>query len=259
MLKRKAILAAVVGGLGLVATANASPLVDIRLVGRIQGSGESFDATVGDLQALTPGTVIEYRVLGDVNNVGATNNQGTAASTRTIDSFDAYGLSGVNAGTVDLRNSASATDVSVTFGAPATLNQDPNGDATTTDNWSGTGSSGGTPGADLVGLRFVHGPGIFTAVTEEIIASGTFTVVALGDGSNTIIAPNWTAAASGSMKFNGHDQANTTPRALTVAITAAAATNVSDPMVGMSGMTLVVPEPGSLALLGVGGLGIEKL
>lgn len=207
------------------------PLVSIALQGRRAGSGDPYGSFVVPLQA---GETIDYRVLFDIAPLGTQNVQG--ATTRTIDSLTP-GTDGVNRIRFDLVQSASLTGMQADFNAAATLSLE----------WDDvTGASGGTlllrngTNHDLTSILAGHSVGVFSAIDPEVVASGTFTVTSLGDGSAAILTPRFTTfSASAAMRINS-----------TSAIFPTGSTESSgDPIIGYSPLVLGIPEPGSMGLI----------
>jgi hypothetical protein len=221
----------------------AAPLIQISVLGRVQGSAQPFSAAVN---GLVGGETVEYQVHIKMADIGTSNIQGT--TTRTINSLtqaQATSGDGVNGLKVDLFNPA-ASPVQVTFGSLGTLNGDPS--SLTNDAWDGgTGASAGTLGSSsIINIRPVHATGVQTAVTDELLYSGVFTVNA-NPGENGLVTMRWgSTSATGSAKING---------GTTLLAPTATTEGGSDPMVGYTGLGLNVPEPGTLGLLGLGLVG----
>jgi hypothetical protein len=237
----------VLAGAALVAAAwatpsHASPLATLSLQGRITGSGDAFSTSV--LVSQAGGQSIDYQVVMDMAPTGTTNSNGS----RTITSLT-VGTDGVNTHKIDIFELATDS-VQVNFAAAGVLNADPSPVAG--DSWaSGTGASGGTPtarpagvGNDLLAVRPAHGAGIFTAVDPEIVMSGTFTT-APGSADSLVRMRVFNPPAT-SLKING----------ATTVFPSATTENGADPIYGYTPLTLVVPEPTSLSLLGMGALGL---
>jgi hypothetical protein len=198
---------------------------------------------------VAPGDVIEYRIMADLAPVGATNgtNTITAASTAANSGFQSLALQ---------ISQDAAAPIQVDFRPPLS---DPNGLASLRNGWAdGTGASAGTPtpraagsqNDNMIGIRPIHAPGVFTGFDPEVVASGsTFAVATAPLGATTVLTPSWNTAApnSGALRING---------AGSVFITTTAQAS-ADPIVGFGGLTLTaVPEPSTIALVGMGLIGL---
>jgi len=240
----RAICPAIVGTLVLTAwsSVDAGNLGRIILEGKKQG-----DATWASSLTVAPGDVIEYRMLVDLADVGATNSN---SGGRTITSTDA---SGFNSLSLKIAQDAAAP-IQVNFRPPLS---DPNGLASLRNGWSaGLGPNAGTPtpraggtNNDMTGIRPIRASGAFSGVDpEEFLSGNTFQVAAAPAGATTVLSPSW-GTSSGGYKING------TP-GQTGFITGSSETG-NDPVMGMVGLTLTtVPEPSTIALVGMGLLGL---
>jgi PEP-CTERM motif len=242
-LNRKAVLA----GAALIAAAwatpsNAAPFVQVTLQGRIQGSGDPFSTTVA---VASVGQTIEYQIVAQMAPVGTVN--GTTTITSLVPGTD-----GLNSHKWDVFELASDT-TQTNFAAAATLNTDPNGDSSTADSWAAvTGASGGTPtarsggvGNDLLAIRPGHASGVKTAISPEVVASGTFTVTTLG--SESLVRMRLAASGTGGGSINNN------AKQLLISGTSE---NGTDPLTGYTPLHLVVPEPSSITLLAMGAVGL---
>src|SRR5687768_9242410 len=185
---KKSLALAVAGVLGSTAiTASAAPFLTVSLVGRVQGSADSFSSTV----VAGAGDVIEYQVqtqLGAEESVnpyaGATN---TALTTTISNWVPSNGSTSPTAGLNQAR-------FSLVSGGAATFTTA----ATPAAGWADApGANPGIPaGSDLDMVNVIRAAGNFDGIgaAEELevlsVASGTFTVNS--DGS---VAPSPTGSA----------------------------------------------------------------
>jgi hypothetical protein len=218
-------------------TAQAAPLGHVILEARIQGTS----AWQRNFLGAAPGDVFEYRLLVDLAPVGTSNTQG--AITHNITST---ANSGFNSLSLQIKQDASSS-LQFSFDPPLS---DPNSLASFRNGWAdGTGASPGTPtprpggnGNDLVGIRPVHTPGVFSGVDpEEVMSFNTFRVTRSPAGSFGVLTPSW-GTGSGSLRINGAGQ---------VFMTTFSETG-PDPVIGFHGLSLGIPEPATIVLAGIG-------
>src|SRR3954470_20212102 len=69
-----AVVAATAASQWSASTAEASPLFNVHLEGRVQGSGDAFSPTVGITTPLTATSVIEYQLIGNMSPIGTVNS-----------------------------------------------------------------------------------------------------------------------------------------------------------------------------------------
>jgi hypothetical protein len=214
----------------------AAPLAFINMEARKAGTTDPWVTSLNVGQ----GDVIEYRLVGDMAPVGATNG------TNTITSLANSGLQSLSLAITQPTSSGIQID----------FNDPPPAAQALRNGWGdGTGASSGalaprTPGGldDLLAIRPIHTPGVFSAVDPEVILQGgTFTVASLTGGAATgTVRPTW-GTASGALRINGAGQ---------IFITAAGQGG-ADPIVGFNPLTLAaIPEPSTIALLGMGLVGL---
>lgn len=240
----RAICPAIVGTLVLTAwaTVQAAPLGWMGLEGRKVGT----TAWASEL-IVNPGDVIEYRIMADLADVGASNTQGS--TTRTITST---ANSGFNSLSLQITQQASAP-IQVDF---RPVLSDPSNLASLRNGWAGgAGASAGTltpraagsPNDNITAIRPVQGPGVFVGVDpSEVVSGSTFEVTAAPAGATTVLSPSW-GTVSGGLRINGAGSAFILP----------AEQGGNDPMIGFRGLTLTaVPEPSTIALVGMGLLGL---
>jgi hypothetical protein len=214
----------------------------MHLEGRIQGGSGTWSKNL----TVNPGDIVEYRILADLADVGASNTQG--ATTNTITSTANSGFQSLSLQITQ----AAAAPIQVSFRPPLS---DPNGLASFRNGWAdGPGANAGTPtpraggtNNDITAIRPVHSPGVFTGVDPQAVVEGSsFQVVTAPAGATTVLSPSW-GTVSGGMRINGAGQ---------IFITSAIQSG-ADPLVGFSGLTLTaVPEPSTIALIGMGLLGL---
>jgi hypothetical protein len=228
---------ALVGALVLAAcvTAQAAPLAKIIMQGRKQGTSEWLQHLVTNA-----GDVVEYRLLADMEPIGATNG------TNTITSLAGSGLQSLS---LAIRQSPAAIH-QIDFNIPPAAAQ------TWRNGWGdGLGASLGelsprTPGGwnDLIGIRPIQSPGVFSGANAEVILQGgAFTIVSGSHLVREIIKPTWDTG-SGAMRINGAGSIFIEPGDQAGA----------DPLVGFEAMSIgpLVPEPSTITLsvMGLAGL-----
>jgi hypothetical protein len=201
--------------LGFTTLVHADPFFNMWIVGRVAGSNGTFAGSVSAL----PGQSVEYQVWGQMAPIGTQNIQGT--TTRTITSLLPYTgtvshCDGVNSLFVDVWQDAS--DPVQADLQPVVLNDDPTPFAD--DSWdAGIGAGGmrsartGAGGAinDLIGVRPIHGPGVFTDVDAEMIFSGTFSVPVAAPGPASLVRLRWYGTGTGGIHFSSGALAFITP------------------------------------------------
>jgi hypothetical protein len=226
--------AALVAAAWATPAATASPLLNLSLQGRLSGTTDAFSSTVIVSAA---GQSIDYQIVADMAPVGTTNGQG-----KTINSLTP-GTDGANSMKIDAFELATES-TQVSFSTAGTLQ----------NNWNaGTGALGGVPtgrtggtGNDLLAIRPTQSAGVYTSIDPTVVMSGTFATTTVSGTS--LVNMRWASGGSGSLKING---------STTVFLTATTeASTQADPYVGYVPLTLQVPEPGTLSLLGMGALGL---
>jgi len=227
----------------LPSSLEASPFFQIRVLAHNDTTDPGQTAGYGDTVAVgNVGDVISYRLVGNMAAVGASNANNTVG---TITSLTA-GTDGGNNFKVDLFEAA-GQQIATAFSGPGTL----------VNGWTGgTGANGGVAtGTNLTAIRPARPTGdLGPAVGDSIILTGTFTIAATGTGATSVLALRWSTGGSGTVHINGATGANKSmsgPTELT--------NTVSDPLVAYQNLTLTgaaVPEPASLSLLGMAGLGL---
>jgi hypothetical protein len=126
-------------------------------------------------------------------------------------------------------------------------------------SWAATpGTPATRPGtglADLLGIRPLHAPGVFTAREEEIIFTGSFSVNSIAGPSGEVGA-EW-GPISGGGWFHGYSFFPTMPTYDSSTGLRKGTEVSSDPLAHFTPLTLtaanleVVPEPSAIALVGV--------
>jgi hypothetical protein len=226
----------------------AAPLVYFALEGREFGSNDPFASNV----EVALGDVIEYRLQ---LNLAPPGDQNQHAGTAPYD--ERHGISSLSISMLQ-----QATEhIQVNFGTPAALLGDT--DPLARDGWNrGTGANGGlltaregSPWNDLLAIRPIHQPGLFTGEDDQTVYTGIFEVVALA-GQFGQVTPEWGTVSGGGSHFGkrffmtrkgGFDAANGRP---------IVGTEVGpDPLAHFTPLTLTasdfqtVPEPSTMALL----------
>ena len=211
--------------------AHAAPLYTLLIQGRVLGDAGPFSNHILG----NPGQVIEYRVLGLLNQ-GASNNQG--GTVRTVSPPVAG--DGANALKFDLFQSA-ADQNQLTFSSPATL---VNGFESGTGAHGGTVTPRGNGNNDLLDVRPVQPAGVFANAAD--VARGQVTITSASGFSGGIFG-RWSTGGSGSLRING---------GTTVFVTATSESG-PDPIIGYQHLHWM-PEPNVLALTAIGGMALLR-
>jgi hypothetical protein len=266
---------------GLSAVSQASPLVNLVMLGKDISTGQaSFSAS----QSVNAGDTVVYEVLAFLAPTGTTNSNGnTGGHTITAKlnntdginslSFDAYQLTS-DAIQVDIQNAIAPTTSGPGQGMALNTGAGSNNN-TNTQNWTAvTGATGGTlghqstsnlPGArtgsnnDLIKIRAGFAPGVFKAITSTqqaaVVGTGLFTVASVG-GASAPVRLRYTPIAGGQGGSGGGFQFNGGTDTIDILDSTEGG---ADPYMSFAPLTLtggVVPEPGSLSLLGLAAAGL---
>jgi len=232
-----AVVAATAASQWSASTAEAAPLFNVHLEGRLQGSGDPFSTTV----TVTPTSVIEYQLVGNISPIGTINS---SAGNITITSLTS-GPDGVQTLRFDAFELATQ-DIQVNIPNTEAFQ---NGWGQVSDASPGVQVARGNGNTDVTGIRPGHNPGVFSAISTEVILTGTMSVVSVGGTSASLVNVRW-SSGTGAVHVNGTGLSKF-PSATTEA--------GANPVLSYAGLTLVtnvVPEPGSISLLGLAGLGL---
>jgi hypothetical protein len=238
----------VIGGCGLV---QAAPLVYFTLEGRPYGYSGPFSRNL----AVELGDTIEYRLLMSMAAVGAQNINLHGRG------FSPAYKHGINSLSISMFQEP--TDlIQVDFNSLADLRGDSSPSAE--DGWShgvsaraGTLSPRNSSGwSDLVDVRPIHRPGVFTGEDDQTIYAGTFQITEL-TGEIGYVRPEWGPVSGAGSYFhngfwitrNGGARLDGSP----IPGTEVGPDPVAHftPLTLMAGDLAAIPEPSTIALLGV--------
>jgi hypothetical protein len=242
---------------------HAAPLVYFALEGRTLGSNEPFTSNV-EVQL---GDTIEYRLRSWFAPQGTDNVHLRNEPWHGYQS-ESHGLSSLSVSILQNANEPIQVDLStpVEFSGPSSPGAN--------DSWGwrfapdhGAHAKPGTPmpraGSalnDLMGIRPLHAPGVFTARYPEIIFTGLLNVESI-TGASGKVGAEW-GPVSGGGWFHGYSFFPTTPT-YDSSTGWRKGTEVSDdPLAHFTPLTLsaagleVVPEPSTLALFGSAFVGL---
>ncbi len=169
---------------------SAAPIFNARLLARNVTDGESF---FNSLVFVDPGDVLEYQVVGNMAPLGTVYS---GSSPFTITSLTAP-VDGANSLRFNIFETT-ADGVQVNFSSPSALASGWAGDST---NSPGALSARGNGYNDLTGIRPIRVPGSFSAVTPEILFTGSFTV-STANSYTSLLQLKWSSGA-GSLHVNG--------------------------------------------------------
>jgi len=216
-------------------TVQAAPIFNLKvLVRNVTDAEGSF--TASNISANT-GDVLEYQIVGNMAPVGTVY---TGAAGFTITSLSAN-IDGMQSLRVDLFELASDPE-QATLGLGA-LGGDWN-DAP--DNSVGSLVPRGNGNNDVSSIRPIRTAGNFGAISEDVMYTGTMTVTAESTTAG-LVRLRW-ATGSGAFHVNG--------TGLAKFISLATETGTAPFLSYTPAAIAVVPEPTSLSLLGLAGLGL---
>jgi hypothetical protein len=175
-----------------VAKVRAAPFINLWIEARKQGSDDDFASNVN----VALGDTIEYRVRVDTAPIGAQNVQ--FGRERTITQL-LPGRDGINSLSLITLLQSPEELIQTHFNAPADM----------VNGWQvGTGSRGGVPTPradlpwnDLVEVRAVQGPGVFSAIDPETAFMGSFAVAEVAGPFAQLKGVSLTI--KGAVKING--------------------------------------------------------
>jgi hypothetical protein len=221
----------------------ASPLLYFTLEGRKQGSMDAFASSV----EIALGDVIEYRLQMSMAPLGTENEY--LGSYRSPPYWD-----GVNSLSISILQQP--TDpIQVDLNSPAVLAGDSGPLAR--DGWQGKAEAkggdssprGGSGFNDLLAIRPIHAPGVYTGRQEESVFSGVFAVTTV-TGDSSQVQPKW-GPVSGGGRVDGRVFFVSGPLNTNNRNTESSA----DPLTHFTALTLTaagfqaVPEPSTIALM----------
>lgn len=255
---KKFLAAAALMGLLPAASAVASPLVDVRLLGKNITRGDSgFSSTV----SAAPGDQIQIEVLTQLAPITTSNTNGSRTITSETAGTD--GVSSLKFNVYDPNGAdAAAGDDLVTNLNTASPFSLQNGWNVGTGNSGGTAAQNGNGTNSLNNVRPAQGAGIVVGIngSESLIGSTNFNVTSIGANGGVIDLSLNTPVAVGALtqgfKINGGSS---------VTSGSGGDSTGADPLIQTSfttpgaALTIVpVPEPASLGLLAVAGLGLVR-
>ncbi len=235
-----AVVAATAASQWSASTAEAAPLFNLQLLGRdaTTNPGGAFTATVTVANA---GDVIEYQLVGNMSPVGTVYTGTTGAVAITITSLTA-GPDGAQSVRLDAFELVS-DQIQVNITNNETFQ---NGWNSIVDFSAGQNVPRGNGNTDVTGIRPGKASGVFGAINPEVIMTGAMNVTATGTGADSLVRVRW-SSGSGGMHVNGNGLGR---------FPSLTTENGTAPLISYAPLTLVAPEPGSLSLLSLAGLGL---
>jgi hypothetical protein len=231
---RNALLVAAVAA-AFPCVGRAAPLVNYQILGSSNGTNYSSSLQV------VAGQTYDFEVVGELAPVGTVNTHGTIAA-------EVPGQDGIGSASFTLTD-AGSNAIQISFATEVLQGTYTQG----TGAGPGTPTSAGGTNNQLAGARPANANGTETAVgTQDVLETGTFTVPTAPTSSTSTIVGSFGGTISG-LRIN--DAAN---NILITSITESS----SDPIQGIAPLTLTtssgssVPEPASLAVFGLGAMGL---
>ncbi len=171
---------------------SAAPVFNIKILALDVTQGQSsYSATVAGVSV---GDVINYQIVGNMSPAGTIYNGPPGF---TITSLSA-GLDGGNALRFDLFQTTDQAIQTNFIGAGTLIN----GWNASADNSTGQLVSRGNGYNDITGVRPGRATNTYSALTPEILYTGSFTVASTGSGSSSLLKLRW-GSGSGAIHVNG--------------------------------------------------------
>jgi hypothetical protein len=228
----------------------AAPLIHFTLEGRKQGSNDEFASSV----QVAPGDAVEYRLQMSMAPEGT-----PSLHLNGLDNSPTY-KHGVNSLSISMFQSPTDS-IQVDFSSPAELWP---GEVALNNGWNhGPSARGGnlaprpgSPWNDLLDIRPIHRPGLFTGEDDQTIYTGVLRITGIS-GDSGQIQPKW-GPFSGAARHFGEGVIMTRQNGYFLDGSIYVGTEVGpDPITHFAPLTLTrigaaaVPEPSTFALAGV--------
>jgi hypothetical protein len=243
--------------LGSYGVVQAAPLVYFSLEGRKQGTMDPFASHVD----VTRGDVIEYRLRGRMAPEGTANENLRSPRIRPYK----RGINSLSISIVQDQMSGIQVDLAtpVQFAPDSSLGAGDGWGAHWTARPGKPISRTGSRLHDLLDIRPMHEPGVFTVSGEETIFAGSFEVASVVGGTGLVEA-KWGPVAGGG-KFDSANFFISPPFYDNFYnVWRSGSEGSDDPFAHFTPLTLTanlqaVPEPATFALLSIGVIGVAML